>query len=321
MARVQDYIRESSLRAAVSTSGSGLMSQSYKNMVRGTNQNRFRTDYIPRNIASDPIPNPQFNTMKITLPMGTVLFRATGHPPDPNSNMNETKFHYFYPFAGLAVAGLSDNYSRFCMFALKYDTNFFLLLEPNDKTKRWVTHRNAAGYPTAFSGPDDALNKDLCRAAGVQGWIGLSSADALQHIQLADEFPMYFNKPYLMGDTRKFVHFNSFTKTQGYAGFPECVMWYEDLQYTPTSVNNRRKKMVIEPITCLHMPKSGTKGDKMDYIVGFYTQVLAEGLLKLKTTAKVSGGGTIPFAHFVFPEMSTKALAKGHIGTSRPYLN
>jgi hypothetical protein len=59
----------------------------------------------------------------------------------------------------------------------------------------------------------------------------------------------------------------------------------------------------------------------MDYIVGFYTQVLAEGLLKLKTTAKVSGGGTIPFAHFVFPEMSTKALAKGHIGTSRPYLN
>lgn len=338
MATTRNYMRNSSLRAAMSASGPGLLAPTYREMVRGTAQDRYRNNYIPRNLSVTN-PNPNYETVKITLPMGTILFRAVGHLADPNSNMNKTAFHYFHPFPGLAVMGLSGGYSRFCLFALKYDTNFFLLIEPGTKTKRWVTDRDRAtgllfanfqAYKQAGliphnqiyqSGADNMLNKDMCRAAGVQGWIGVSGEDAHHHQQLADEFPAFFNKTALMSNAQKFVHFNSHTRTQNFAGFPECVMWYEDLQYNPTSANNRRKKMVVEPITCLHMPKTGSKADKINYLAGFYRKVMEEKLLELKTTAKVTGGGTVPFAHFVFPGMSTKALAKEYVASSRPHLN
>jgi hypothetical protein len=337
MSSSRDYIRDSALRAASSTSGSGLLGPRYRQMVRGTEQNRYRNNYVPRNLSVTN-PNPNYETVKIRLPMGTVLFRAVGHLADPNSNMEKTNFHYFHPFAGLAVAGLSGGYSRFCLFALKYDINFFLLVEPGTQTKRWVTGRNKttglvpanfqaqkqAGHipqDQPYLSADNGLSKELCRAAGVQGWIGVSGEDAHKHRLLANQFPDLFNKSALMSNATKFVHFDSHTRTQGFAGFPECVLWYEDLQYTPTNANNKRKKMVVEPITCLHMPRHSSNDQKIRYMAGFYQKVVQENLLEIKTTAQVTGGGTIPFAHFVFPGMTTRQLAKSYIGTSRPYLN
>ncbi|NBS67912.1 hypothetical protein EBT31_03230 [bacterium] len=308
-------------------------------MVSGTDPDRYRTNYVPRSLAVTN-PNPNYETYKIRLPMGTILFRAVGHLADPNTNMQKTRFHYFHPFPGLAVAGLTHGYSRFCLFALKYDTNFFLLVEPGNKTKRWVTDRNGdtgltqanwqaariagtlpAGATHYAAAGDAKFPKRLCRDAGVQGWIGLSGEDAHAHRQLADAFPQFFDKPALMSDAMKFVHFDSYTRTQNFAGFPECVMWYEDLQYNPVNAANKRKKMVIEPITCLHMPRSGSHADKLQYMKGFYEKCVSEGLLQLRTHAAVTGGGLIPFAHYVFPGMSTPQEARAYVSSSRPYLN
>lgn len=335
----REYLVDSRLRAATSVAaGSGLVAQTYRDLVRSGAQNRYRNNYVPRNLAVTN-PNPAYDTVKITLPMGTVLFRAIGHRADANSNMGRTQFHYFYPLAGLGVAGLSQNYSRFCMFALKYDTNFFLLIEPGTQTKQWVTKRNGDTglVPPQFeeyrsqglippqsmflSGADNKLSKEMCRSAGVQGWIGLSGEDAHAHAALANHFPAYFNKPTLMSNASKFVHFNSHTRTQGFAGFPECVMWYEDLQYNTPNPINRRKKIVIEPIVCLHMPTGATDTQRLEYLNGFYKKVMGENLLQVRTTATVTGGGSIPFAHFVFPQMSTKDLTKAYLATSRANLN
>jgi hypothetical protein len=333
MKKAGNYLTNSRTRAAQSPSvgPTGLVSSNYKLLVGAKSYNRYRNNYVPRNLVANAAnlaanPNPLYNTYKITLPMGTVMFRAAGSAPDPMWNMQKTKFHYFHPLGGLAVVGLSHQYNRFCMFALKYDTTFFLLIDPGNMTKQWVTQRNTAtglvqldqyGQPVSQHGVDDMLNKDLCRAAGVQGWIGLSGMDAREHDALAKRYPSVF-PPSLTTNAGKFVHTNAYLKTQGVMGFPECVMWYEDLQYNPTNaVVNRAKKMVIEPIVCLHMPRQGTEPEKVDYLVGFYTKCMNEGLLEARTHARVTGGGTIPFAHFVFPNMSTKAKVKEFVSTPR----
>jgi hypothetical protein len=318
MATARNYVVNSSLRAArLPNINRGLIGQDYLDMVESGKTDRFRNDKVPRNLSLNAPMNNGYDTYKITLPMGTLLFRAVGAPVTATLNLQKTRFHYFHPFPGLAVEGLSHSYSRFCIFALKYDTNFFLLVEPGTKTKRWVTHRDALGHPSQYAGGDNMFPKSLCRNAGVQGWIGVSGEDAHKHKRLAETYPQYFDKSVLMSDAHKFVHFDSWTRTQGFGGFPECVMWYEDLDYTGSNVKN---KMVIEPIVCLHMPTNATEIERIDYIAGFYKKVQDEGLIKLQTTAKVSGGAKVPFAHFTLPQMSTKNLTRQYLSTPRSNL-
>lgn len=327
--RVEDYLRNSRSRASQSPSvgPGGLVSSNYRALLSG-HANRYRTNYVPRNLSTNLINlqtrNPLYNTYKITLPMGTVMFRAASMSPDPTWNMQKTKFHYFTPLGGLAVVGYSQSYNRFCMFALKYDTSFFLLLQPGDKTKKWVTMRgpdglvqlDKSGKPINVAGVDDGLNKNLCRAAGVQGWIGLSGEDAHAHKQLAARYPAAF-PPSISTNESKFVHTNSYLGKKGVYGFPECVMWYQDLQYKATNKINKMKKMVIEPIVCLHMPSHGTEAEKLAYLEGFYNKVITDGLIEKRTHAVVSGGGTIPFAHFVFPDMSTPTRVQQFLARQR----
>lgn len=305
MSNVTTVLRNSRLRAALST---GIIGGSYKKLITGGTNNRIRIGRPTREIP--PSPSIQNTTVKIVLPRGTVLFRATPGPINTNSNVTKCRFHYFHPLPGLGVVGRSHLYKRFYMLALKYDTVFYLLVSPGNKSKGWIT----AG------GSNNVVNKTRCRRDGVQGYIALDRHDTnltnpLGHSQLVSRYRHLFgtNVNRIQTNNMKFVH----TNTAGKIGFPECVMWYEDLDYTNTS--NRNKKLMVEPIISLHMPNNVTEQQRVQYITNFYRQVLGTHLT-LKTRARTSSG-SIPFAHYVFPNMETENKARNYLRQPRRNFN
>ena len=305
MSNVATVLRNSRLRAALST---GIIGGSYRRLVSGGTNNRLRIGRPTREIPPSPfIPN---TTAKIVLPRGTVLFRATTGPINTNSNVTRCKFHYFHPLPGLGVVGRSHLYKRFYMFALKYDTVFYLLVSPGNRNKRWIT----AGAS------NNIVNKIRCRRDGVQGYIALDPHDTnptnpAGHSHLVSRYRHLLgtNVNRIQTNNMKFVHRN----TAGRTGFPECVMWYEDLDYNNTS--NRNKKLMVEPIISLHMPNNVTEQQRVQYIANFYRQVLGIHL-KMKTHVRTSLG-EIPFAHYIFPNMETENKARNYLRQTRRNFN
>lgn len=299
-------LTNSRLRAQQSTTPGGLIGSNYRQLVKSGTNNRI--------IRGRPIPPIRGTTMKVIIPRGTVLFRGTSTPATINGNLTKMKFHYFHPFPCLAVVGRSFTYKRFCLFALKYDTVFYMLVNPSTRSKN-----NIVG-----TGSNALVNKAKCRSDGVQGYIALDRSNTNQfstqaHRSLITRYSgnIGANEQKLINE--KYVHRN----IRGRRGFPECVMWYDDLTHYSTNASNRKKKIMVEPIACFHMPTTSqtvTERDRVLYIRQFI--MAANGLeIRIKQNIKTTTGQNIPFSHYIFPSMATENAARNYLRTVRNTFN